>query len=311
MQEELLPGRRAFLKSGVSAFLALPALAGPKGSEIPIIVGRQASPVEKLAAGELSQQLQRLHPSNSFPIQEALPAHGSRILLGTVQSLPQLANRVPEDLLARPGSYVVSSQNQGRFHEALVAGSDAQATLFAVYALLEKLGYGFYLSYNTSPRRSEEPIRFDDWKLNDYPLAPERIVFTWHNFLSSCSTWDLADWEHWIIQLSRMRFNTIMVHAYGNNPMFTFTHNGETKPVGYLATSARGSDWGTEHVNDVRRIMGGEKIFNGPVFGAKAALVPDDQRVQATVSMMQQVFALAGKARPQNHFRSRCGYGIQ
>ncbi len=295
MREEPLPGRREFLKSGVSAFLALPAWAGTQGREIPIVVGRQASPVEKFAAGELSQHLQRLHPSNSFPIQEVLPDYGSRILLGTVQSLPQLGNRVSPGLLARPGSYAVASQNQGGFQEAVVAGSDAQATLFAVYALLEKLGFGFYLSYNAGPRNSDPSIRFEDWNLSDFPLAPERIVFTWHNFLSSCSTWDLADWERWITQLSRMRFNTIMVHAYGNNPMFTFTHNGETKPVGYLATSARGRDWGTEHVNDVRRLPGAKGIFSDPVFGAEVALSPDDQRAQATARMMQQVFALAEK----------------
>jgi hypothetical protein len=105
----------------------------------------------------------------------------------------------------------------------------------------------------------------------------------------------LAEWENWIVQLSRMRFSTVMVHAYGNNPMFTFTHNGESKPVGYLATSVQGRDWGTEHVNDVRRIMGGENVFASPVFSAKAAMVPDDQRVPATVSIMQQAFALAGK----------------
>ena len=295
MPEEILRGRREFLKTGVSAFLALPALAGQQANEIPIVVGKAASQLEKLAADELSQHLQRLHPFNSFPLRDAHPDHGSRILLGTSQSLPELRDQVSKDLLARPGSYMVSNQNRGEYQEGVVAGSNPQATLFAVYALLEKLGYGFYLSYTASPPPSEQPIRLDNWRFSDYPLVPERIAFNWHNFLSSCSTWDLADWEHWIIQLSRMRFNTIMVHAYGNNPMFTFTHNGETKPVGYLATSARGRDWGTEHVNDVRRILGGDKLFAGPVFGAHAALLPDDQRVQATVEMMQQVFALAQK----------------
>ena len=295
MREELLTGRREFLKTGVYACLAIPSVVGPKDNEIPIVVGKQASQLEKLAASELSQHLQRLYRSNSFPIQETVPDHGSRILLGTLESLPQLRNRVSKDLLARPGSYVVSNQNHGGLQEGIVAGSDAQATLFAVYALLEKIGYGYYLSYNAAPRPSDRSIRFDDWRLSDHPLAPERIVFTWHNFLSSCSTWDLADWERWIIQLSRMRFNSMMVHAYGNNPMFTFTHNGESKPVGYLTTSALGRDWGTEHVNDVRRIVGGDRMFSAPVFGAKVAQVPNDSRVEATCSMMQQVFDLAEK----------------
>jgi len=297
MAKQTVRGRREFLKTGVSAFLSLPALAGQKGNsgEIPIVVGARASQVEKFAAEELSQHLQMLYPSNRFPILAALHDHGTRILLGTLQSLPQVGNYLSKDLLARPGSHAITAHNAGRYQEGIVAGSDERATLSAVYALLETLGFGFYLSYNSRPQPSEEPLRLDHWRLSDYPILPERIGFTWHNFLSSCSTWDLADWEHWIGQLSRMRFSTIMVHAYGNNPMFTFSHNGESKPVGYLATSDHGRDWGTEHVNDVRRMMGGDKIFDGPVFGAKPALAPDDQRVQATVSMMQQVFALAAK----------------
>ncbi len=77
-----------------------------------------------------------------------------------------------------------------------------------------------------------------------------------------------------------MRFNTIMVHAYGNNPMFTFRFAGEDKPVGYLATTRSGRDWGTQHVNDVRRLYGGE-VFRSPVFGAGAALVPETERAPA------------------------------
>jgi len=251
--------------------------------------------VERLAARELSEHLQFLYPTNRFPVVNTPADFPTRILLGTLQSLPEIGEHLSKDLVARPGSYAISAHEAGTYREGIVAGSDERATLSAVYALLETLGYGFYLSYNASPQPSRDPIRFEDWRLSDYPIVTERVAFTWHNFLSSCSTWDLADWESWIEQVSRMRFSAIMVHAYGNNPMFTFAHNGETKPVGYLATSARGRDWGTEHVNDVRRIVGGDKIFTEPVFGAKAALAPEEQRVPATVSMMQQVFARAAE----------------
>jgi len=294
--------RREFLKLGLSAFLCpegaeseLRALPFPSEFEVPIVVGVRASPVERLASRELSEQLQLLYPSNRFPIVNTSANSGSRILLGTLQALPEIGEHLEKSLIARPGSYAISRREAGRYQEAIVAGADERAALSAVYALLETLGYGFYLSYNAKPQASHDPIRFEKWRLSDYPIVRERIAFTWHNFLSSCSTWDPADWEHWVAQVSRMRFSAIMVHAYGNNPMFTFEHNGESKPVGYLATSARGRDWGTEHVNDVRRMIGGDKIFTGPVFGAKAALAPEEQRVPATVSMMQQVFRRAAE----------------
>lgn len=289
------PSRRSFLKSGISAFLALPAFAGQKeGHEaIPIVVGNQASPVELVAAQELSKHLHSAYSSNLFPIVKVLPERGPRILLGTFQSQTELRKYVPQDRLRLPESFVVSADISSADHAGVIAGSDARATLFAVYALLEELGFGFYLSYNAKPLHPEESIQFAHWHLSDHPVVADRIVLNWANFLSSCSTWELADWESWITQLSRMRFNGVMVHAYGNNPMFTFSHNGQTKPVGHLTTSIKGRDWGTEHVNDVQRIYGGGKLFHGPVFGSSAALVPDDQRVQSAVSLMKKVFAFA------------------
>jgi len=84
-----------------------------------------------------------------------------------------------------------------------------------------------------------------------------------------------------------------MVHAYGNNPMDRFAFNGQEKPVGYLSSTQQGRDWGTQHVNDVRRLIGGIDLFDTPVFGSNATLVPDDERSAAAVSLMQQVFSNA------------------
>ena len=119
----------------------------------------------------------------------------------------------------------------------------------------------------TRSRRKAEPFSFSDWQLADKPLVRDRLVFDWHNFLSGCSTWNLPDWQSWIRQSQKMRYNAVMVHAYGNNPMVSFSFNGKTKPVGYLSTTVQGRDWSTMHVNDVRRLWGGE-VFDQPAFGA-------------------------------------------
>jgi hypothetical protein len=90
-----------------------------------------------------------------------------------------------------------------------------------------------------------------------------------------------------------MRFNTIMVHAYGNNPMFSYSLNGQTKPTGYLSNTTFGRDWGTEHVLDVRKIIGAEGLFESPVFGADASKAPESERVAAAQDLMQRVFRFA------------------
>lgn len=251
----------------------------------PIAVSPNAGPVEKLAASELARYLSQLHPKETFEVVH-VPASGRSILVGTPDTQPEIAKLAGR--LKQPESFIVThAGNLG-----VVAGADARGTLYGVYALLEKLGYGFYLSYDAAPPPRREPLSFSAWDLYDAPVVADRIVFDWHNFLSSASTWELADWQRYIDQAAKMRFNTIMVHAYGNNPMFTFRYNGVDKPVGYLATTRAGRDWGTQHVNDVRRLIGGE-VFSEPVFGASVAMVPESERTTAARALMQKAFAHA------------------
>jgi len=176
--------------------------------------------------------------------------------------------------LPTPESYEITATKD----EIVIAGGGARGVVYGVNALLA---------------RTESSV-FGDWKLADMPLVGDRIVFNWHNFLSGCSTWNLADWNRWTDDSQKLGYNAIMVHAYGNNPMVSFTFNGKTKPVGYLSTTVKGRDWSTMHVNDVRRLFGGT-VFNQPVFGADAAQGPEEQRAKAARQLMQGVFAYAGE----------------
>jgi hypothetical protein len=263
------------------------------GQGIPVIISANATPLEKFAALELVKYLHPLFPACGFSVTEGAAGSGSCIRIGTLQNSPQLLSYISKSDLARPDSFVVTTAREGQSPVGIVAGADPRGTLFAVYALVEKLGYGFYLSYDAQPEARPDLFTFDAWQLADAPLVEEGIIFNWHNFLSGCSGWDLADWQKWIDQAAKMRFTSIMVHAYGNNPMVSFTYNGQTKPTGFLTTSAHGRDWGAEHLNDVRRVWGGGGIFAGPVLGSPAGLVPPQQSVEAVTGLMKQVFAHA------------------
>jgi hypothetical protein len=262
-------------------------------TDISVVVSPNLSPLENFAAGELSKYLHMLFPGCGFSVREGAPPGRYFIRLGSIENSPQLRRFVSSADLTKPDSYVVTTAQEGEASVGIMAGADPRATLYAVYALLEKLGLGFYLSYEAHPDPQAGPFAFDGWRLADAPLVAERILFNWHNFLSGCSGWDLSDWQSWIMQAAKMRFSSIMVHAYGNNPMFSFTHNGQTKPTGFLTSSARGRDWGNEHVNDVRRIYGGGAVFQDPVFGSSAARAPQEQAVEAATNLMKQVFAFA------------------
>jgi hypothetical protein len=281
-------GRRfVFSNLAILIGFAMGSLAAAQ-ARVVVVTAANARPVEQAAADELTSHLHALYPGTKFV---AGKPGGSdwTIYLGTAQELPAKVADEVKSGLAGPESYVVMASA----HEAVIAGGSPRAVLFAVDALLEKLGFGFYLSYNTNPAVNKAAFSFAGWELKDAPIAGERVIFDWHNFLSGCSTWNLEEWDQWVLAAQRMRFNTVMVHAYGNNPMFSFSMNGETKPVGYLANSKMGRDWGTQHVEDVRKMVGAGDYFDGPVFGAKASLVPDAERVAAAQGMMQKVFKYA------------------
>ena len=235
-----------------------------------------AGPLERLAASELASYLTRMYPDEKFSVTDHEPSAGQRIVF-------------TRGFGNAEGFSVKASGDR-----LTIASGGPRGALFAAYALLEKLGCGFYLSYETVPPARTGQLVFDGLDFSDAPLFPDRIVFDWHNFLSSASSWEFQDWQRYIDHAVRMGFNNLMVHAYGNNPMVTFRFAGMTKPVGYLATTQAGRDWGTEHVNDVRRLIGGD-LFSEPVFGASIAKLEESRRVDATRELMQRVFEHAAE----------------
>jgi hypothetical protein len=259
---------------------------------VALVVAPNASPAERSAVEDLAGKLRQLYPRERFELRGDLPASGRAVLVGGISADERVRRYVKSEKLASPESFLVTVVREGPREVAIIAGADPRGAAYGVYAVLEKLGCGFYLSCDALPPPSDSPLRFNDWPVSDEPLVRDRVVFNWHNFLSGCSAWNLADWQRWIVQARKMRFNGVMVHAYGNNPMVRFTFAGLEKPIGYLSTTQRGRDWSTNHVNDVRRLLGGG-VFDQPIFGAAAGMAPDQQRGPAAESLMREVFQCA------------------
>ena len=271
----------------LAALLLLPAQSAD--ADVPVVVSSQAHMAEKAAAQELASYLGKIYPEEKFTLEKQLPSSGRAILVGSVANEPRLKGLL-ETLPSEAESFVVGTARGGEL--GVIAGADPRGVVYGVYGLLEKLGCGFYLSFEAIVSARKGRLGFEGWQLANRPMVKERFLLNWHNFLSGCSTYNLEDWNAWTLQSQKMGYNGIMVHCYGNNPMISYSFNGKTKPVGYLSTSAKGRDWFTMHVNDVRKIWGGE-VFTGPVFGADAGMVPDEQRVGAARQLMGEVFEFA------------------
>lgn len=259
-------------------------------AQIPIWVSATANEVERNAASKLATHLAELYPHQEFPVTFSYPNSERFILMSSDRSMIKNI-ALPDSPFQDSKNFIVSHLKRNNQEIGVILGLNPKGVLNGVYALLEEYGFGFYLSFESAPPPLDE-FNFERWNLSDSPLVGERIVFNWHNFLSGSSTWDLPEWKTWIDHSSKMRFNTIMVHAYGNNPMFTYTFNGKTKKVSRLPATEGGRDYGTQQVNDVRRLHGGE-VFHQSVFGAKASQVETKQHVDTVQALMRNVFSYA------------------
>lgn len=256
-----------------------------------IVTPPDSAPAVRAAAQEMAAILGRVYPDDTFVLGQKPPEGENYIHLGAADADPHqrfsATNR-----LAGSESFVVLSTNDGPRRILSITGLDARGTAHGAAALLKAMGCGLYISGDALPPQRKGPFDVGNWDFADRPLVKERIVFNWHNFLSGCSTWNPDDWRKWIRAAHLGGFNAIMVHAYGNNPMAAFSFRGKEKPVGFLSTTVKGRDWSTPHVNDVRRLWGGA-VFDRPVFGPDAGMVPDDQRVAAARALMREAFASA------------------
>ena len=143
------------------AVILLPLNTYAVAKEIPVVVGADASDAEKFAAEELTTHLQHLYPDERFSVATSAPGGATHILLGTVKSQPKLAKYLPAAGLAKPESFLVCTAKEGDAEIGVIAGADPRGVLYGVYGLLEKLGYGFYLSYNTEPPPRPGPFQSD------------------------------------------------------------------------------------------------------------------------------------------------------
>jgi len=161
---------------------------------------------ERLPTSELASYLGRIYPQTRFVTASKLPVAGKAILVGSDASVRSL---IADANLSEPESYAVRSQSRCDLQLGVIAGADARGAVYGVYALLEKLGCGFYLSCDALPPARTEPFTFDGWTLSSAPTVRDRFVFNWHNFLSGCSMWNLADWNRWTDQSQKQGYNGI------------------------------------------------------------------------------------------------------
>ncbi|MBC7889648.1 MAG: hypothetical protein H7Z13_17370, partial [Ferruginibacter sp.] len=244
-------------------------------ADIKIYSTHKAGSTENLAVTQLKEYLSRIYVNDQFSITKTDSAR-CNIYVSLTGPQKQL------------NGYQIKSDGK----KIRIAAADKTLLLCAVYDFLEQQGCYFQLSEEFVPVYTKKFV-LPVLSIQNKALAKKRIIFNWFNFLSGCSSWDLEDWKLYIRQAVKLKYNNLMVHAYGNNPMIEFSFNGQTKPIGFLASTDKGRDWGTQHVSDVRTMPGAADVFKSSVFSSEAANVRAENRHIAMKAFMNKVFDYA------------------
>jgi hypothetical protein len=227
----------------------------------------------------LYEYLKNIYSEDSFKLADQIPTTGDAIVLKIESNMKE------EEFHIYSGTRKLSG-------DLLTVSAGSQAGLYyAVFSLLEELGCGFFLSFETLPKNQKE-IQLNGIQISDKALTKQRIVFNWHNFLSGCSSWDFEEWKQYIDQSSKMRFNGLMTHFYANDPSFVFSHNGIEKKMGFMPNTSKGRQYGTQQVNDVRRMFAGD-VFDEEIFGSQTSKVSDKNRVEKARELVQNIHKYA------------------
>lgn len=213
----------------------------------PIRHGQDAADLEQFAARELARCLRLLSGSPSAVVPwrgstEPMAPGGAtvEVVVGTAASLPALKAVIPDSL--GDEGYVLRVL-PGKPKRLLVGGSSPAGVQRGAYALLERLGVGFYLGGDALPEPRMALIVPADLDETRQPVFRIRGSLPWYNFLNSPTTWDLEDFQVFFDQMVKMGNNFVGFHSYDSEPFAAYPWEGAWR-MGAPAATSLDYGWG-------------------------------------------------------------------
>jgi Malectin domain/Glycosyl hydrolase family 67 N-terminus len=291
-----------------AALLVAPAGATAKQAEI--VVGREGTRLERLAARELQRFLSDLTGARLSIVDD----DGDRgrpepqIIVGrpeTNEAIARLvaAGELPEALPDQAFALRTVTV-RGRRSIAVLGGDDA-GSLYGAYDLLERYGARFYIDRDVLPE-AKRRFEIESVDVVRRPAQEVRGLLPWHDFLNGPSGYSYEDFKHYVDQMVKQKLNTLIVHNYSgaypdadiNEPFMNFECRG-TGHGGFLDTSVSNQRWGLATTRARDMAFGAGRLLPFDVLGSDAARYTDEQPdAQRNIflkakAMMQQVIRYA------------------
>jgi hypothetical protein len=268
-----------------------PASDRPDQAPAAIVIPRQASRCERLAALEVRRYLY-LQTGELLPVANSLPQDRDAIVIGTWQRFEQgwLADTPLEAHRTGLGERSARLAEQGYFlwtadgdtqQVLFVVGKSDPAVLYAAYRLAECYGVRFYLEGDVVPdRRLTWSLAQLDEVRN--PLFALRGIQPFHDFPEGPDWWGREEYKAILAQLPKLGMNFIGLHCYpeggvgpeplvwiglpqdiGEGPHVQFSY-----PARHFLTSNVTGAWGYRPMKTSDYTFGADQLFDVDDFGA-------------------------------------------
>ena len=229
------------IATGIKGIPTAPACAA-EGPLVDVLIGQDASDLERYAAQQLCYYLKEVYGVTSQPsLASHTEAHTS-LIVGQPKTNPAVVRALgstswPE--ISDQGIVLQPAQLDEKPALIIGGGSD-RATLWAVYELVEQWGVRFLLSGDVFPESPGDgkpdgtDLRLPKKKIVLEPVLPVRQWRVINDFACGPECWGIDDYRTVLDQLAKLKFNRIYVAIYAWQPFLDLRHGGIERKEAWL-----------------------------------------------------------------------------
>ncbi len=257
------------IRGFVTAVIATVLVASSAWAGIEIKTAADASASQQLGAKEIARYLYL--QTGTLPEKSTLDGW---IILATKEAklLTDAAVRSAAANL-QPQQYVIKTTlAEGKKTWWIVGGDDVGA-LYGAYRFLEHLGLRFYLHQDVVPETKLAAL--PDVDDIGKPLFERRGFSPWGAHPEGIDAWNADEWKSVLAQMTKMRMNTMSIHAYPWEPWLWVGKPEEVEADGrvrnappvHLFNTAKGTLWGVKPSTTSTYRFGASQMFEADVWG--------------------------------------------
>ena len=252
-------------------------------SEVAIVIGSDASPLETLAARELRRYVWLRAGEWLSIVSDAENADTAGLIVigrrdSAVWQKDIFGAETPS--VIEPQEYEIRSVTGGGRKSLLIHGGAPVGALYGTYRFIETLGVRFYLHGDTVPD-GHVALSLDGIAETGKPLFDLRGIQPFHDFPEGPDWWELDDYKATIAQLAKMRMNFVGLHTYpegrvGPEPAVWIGPPSEAGSGGTVTASyparhftTQSGTWGYAAKNTGDYSFGAGQLFDRDAYGAE------------------------------------------